>query len=500
MNLLNNIYFISTICFAIFFYGILIKLTFLKIVILSPKMKALYLMWDFLTLFQERKNSFMLSLIGLATILTIVILLLKGKLSPIIGLVLIPVLGALLAGFSMTEIGSFFSEGIESVINVVIMFIFSILFFGVMQDAGLFNPLINKMIAISKGNIVAIAVATVIIAAIAHLDGSGASTFLITIPALLPLYKRLKMSPYLLLLLVGTSASILNMLPWAGPLGRTAAVLGMDPTALWRPLIPLQIIALVLLIGVAVILGFREKRRVLKQKEIEGADLEAAVTQIDAAEPPQQAKDLSLARPKLLWVNFLLTFGMIGMLVWGIIPAGFVFMIALSIALLLNYPNVNDQMERIKAHAPNALLMASIILAAGSFLGILSGTEMLDSIAVDMITILPAFIVPYLHLIIGAFGVPLELLLNTDAYYFALLPVAEQVVTSFGVDSHSAAYAMIIGNIIGTFISPFSPALWLALGLAGGEMGKHIRYSFLTVWGFSLVLMVTAILIGIITI
>lgn len=442
----------------------------------------------------------MLSIIGLATILTIVILLLKGKVSPIIGLVLVPIVGALIAGFSITEIGGFFNEGIDSVINVVIMFIFAILFFGVMQDSGLFDPLINKMIAISKGNVVAVAVGTVIIAAIAHLDGSGASTFLITIPALLPLYKRLNMSPYLLLLLVGTSASILNMLPWAGPLGRTAAVLGMDPTELWRPLIPLQVIALILLIGMAVILGLREKRRILNRSEAEKADIEAAVTQTETDDSLQQSKDLSLARPKLLWVNLLLTLGMIGMLVWGVIPAGFVFMIALSIALIINYPNVNDQMDRIKAHAPNALLMASIILAAGSFLGILSGTEMLDSIAVDMITILPAFIVPYLHLIIGAFGVPLELILNTDAYYFALLPVAEQIVTNFGVDTSSAAYAMIIGNIIGTFVSPFAPALWLALGLAGCEMGKHIRYSLFWVWGFSLVLMLVAVLIGIIQI
>ncbi|MBU8908917.1 CitMHS family transporter [Desertibacillus haloalkaliphilus] len=443
----------------------------------------------------------MLSIIGFATILTIVILLIKGRISPIIGLVIVPIIGALIAGFGIVEIGTFFNEGIDRVINVVIMFIFAILFFGVMQDAGLFDPIINKMIKLSRGNVIAVAVGTVLVAAIAHLDGSGASTFLITIPALLPLYQRLKMSPYLLLLLVGTSASILNMLPWAGPLGRTAAVLGMDPTELWRPLIPLQIIALVLLVGMAIVLGIREKKRIANRSDTEDAHLEVAATQELAAEThSEQEKDNPLARPKLLWVNLLLTLGMIGMLVWGIIPAGFVFMIALSLALPLNYPKVSDQMERIKAHAPNALLMASIILAAGSFLGILSGTGMLDSIAVDMVTILPAFIVPYLHLIIGALGVPFELILNTDAYYFALLPVVEQIVTSYGVDVYSTAYAMIIGNIIGTFVSPFSPALWLALGLAGCEMGKHIRYSLVWVWGFSLVLMVVAILIGIIAI
>lgn len=442
----------------------------------------------------------MLSIIGFATILTIVILLLKGRISPIIGLVLVPIIGALIAGFGMVEIGTFFNEGINRVINVVIMFIFAILFFGIMQDAGLFDPIINKMIAISRGNVIAVAVGTVFVAAIAHLDGSGASTFLITIPALLPLYQRLKMSPYLLLLLVGTSASILNMLPWAGPLGRTSAVLGMDPTELWRPLIPLQIIGVILLAGMAVILGIRETRRIAKRKEIDGAHLEASASEEVTFNETKLEKDTSLARPRLYWINLIITLGLVATLVWGEIPAGFVFMIALSIALPLNYPKVNDQMERIKVHAPNALLMASIILAAGSFLGILGGTGMLNSIAVDMVKILPAFIVPYLHLIIGVFGVPFELILNTDAYYFALLPVVEQIVSTHGVDTFTTAYAMIIGNIIGTFVSPFSPALWLALGLAGCEMGKHIRYSLFWVWGFSLVLMAVAVVMGIISI
>lgn len=438
----------------------------------------------------------MLSLIGLITIVAIVALLMSGRVTPIVALVLVPIVGAFVAGFNFIEIGDFFTSGVQSVISVVVMFIFAILFFGIMQDAGVFDPLINKMIAISRGNVVSVAVGTVIIAAIAHLDGSGASTFLITIPALLPLYKKLRMNPYLLLLLVGTSASIMNMVPWAGPLGRTSTVLDVDVTALWRDLIPIQITGLVLLMVVAVFFGLRE-RRLIEKRKLAGEEEEFEDLSDSSLD---NQTDKTLARPKLIWVNAILALAVIGVLVWGEIPAGFVFMIGLSIALPMNYPKVSDQMDRIKAHAPNALLMGSIILAAGSFLGILNGTNMLDSIATDLVTILPAFIVPYLHIIIGFFGVPFDLLLSTDAYYFALLPIVDQVVTTFGVPSLSAAYAMIIGNIIGTFVSPFSPALWLALGLAGLEMGKHIRYSFMFMWGFSIVLLVIAVVMGIIVI
>ncbi|ARF18130.1 CitMHS family transporter [Sporosarcina ureae] len=439
----------------------------------------------------------MLSIIGLLTIFIIVALLISGRITPIVGLVIVPIFGAFFAGFNFKEIGEFFNSGIESVISVVIMFIFAILFFGVMQDAGVFNPLINTMIKISRGNVVAVAMSTVVIAAIAQLDGSGASTFLITIPALLPLYKRLKMNPYLLLLLVGISASIVNMVPWGGPLGRAAAVLGVDVTELWRPLIKIQIVGILLLITFAFILGLREKR-IIAKKVASGA-FDDDVDEIEEVEQKVDSDGSLLLRPKMLWINVIIAVSVVGLLVWGKVPTGFIFMVGFSVALPLNYRSVNEQMDRIKAHAPNALLMAAIILAAGSFLGILNGANMLDSIATDLVKVLPALIVPYLHIIIGLFGVPFDLLLSTDAYYFALLPIVEQVVSGFGVPSVSIAYALIVGNIIGTFVSPFSPALWLALGLAGLEMGKHIRYSFLIMWGFSIVLFLITMAMGVIT-
>src|SRR5699024_9639772 len=152
----------------------------------------------------------------------------------------------------------------------------------------------------------------------------------------------------------------------------------------------------------------------------------------------------------------------------------------------------------IKEHAASALTMGTIILAAGSFLGILSGTGMLDSIATDAVKIIPEFISPYIHLIIGVLGFPLDLLLSTDAYYFALLPVADQIGTTLGISSLATTYAMIVGNIVGTFVSPFSPSLWLALVLAGLEMGKHIRYSFFWLWRISIILLIVSFFMGLI--
>ncbi|KGR85715.1 CitMHS family transporter [Lysinibacillus odysseyi] len=436
-----------------------------------------------------------LSIIGFLTILVIITLLISGRVSPLVAMVIPPIIGALIAGFSLADIGEFFDSGISSVINVAVMFIFAIIFFGIMQDAGLFEPLINKMIALSKGNVVVVAIITVLIAVVAQLDGSGASTFLITIPALLPLYLRLRMNPYLLLLLVAGAAAIVNMVPWGGPLGRVASVLKTDVTELWYPLIPLQIIGIILMLVLAVFFGIREKKRIVSQFGSLAASNEDEVSSMGVV---SSELDKDLQRPKLLWINALVSILVIGTLVAGIIPAGLAFLIGVAIALPINYRSTKDQMERIRAHAPNALTMASIIIAAGLFLGILNGTGMLTAIANDAVQIMPSFMSSYLHIIVGILGVPFDLLLSTDAYYFALFPVVEQIGLSFDIDSLSTAYAMIIGNIVGTFVSPLAPAVWLALGLSGLEMGKHLKYSFFWMWGLSILLLFIATLIGII--
>ncbi|MBK2126217.1 CitMHS family transporter [Fangia hongkongensis] len=436
----------------------------------------------------------MLSVIGLFTVLAVVILLLTNRVLPIVALILIPIIGALFAGFGGTDIGEFFRSGLIKVMPTATMFVFAILYFGIMQDAGLFNPLIKYVVKLSSGSVIAIAIGTVIIAAIAHLDGSGASTFLITIPALLPIYRQLKMSPYLLVLLVGASASIMNMVPWGGPLGRAASVIGADPTLLWHPLIPLQITALIVLILLAFMLGKREKKRILTGYNIDKGFIGKSFLDDDSNKTNTFHHTSSRL---MLWLNFMLTILLIAFLVTGVFPTELTFMIALSIALPLNFNSVQKQMDRIKAHAPGALIMASIILAAGVFLGILQGTGMLKALAASIVSILPASIIPHLHIIIGFFGAPFELLLNTDAYYFALLPIVEQITSHYGVAPESTAYAMLIGNIIGTFISPFSPALWLALGLAGIEMGKYIKYAFFWIWGLSITLLGISYLLGI---
>ncbi|MCL7987252.1 citrate:proton symporter [Sphingobacterium sp. lm-10] len=424
----------------------------------------------------------MLSIIGIVMLVSIVALMMSRYFSPFVVLCTIPIVAALVAGFDLSQITEYYKAGVAKVFEIAIMFIFAIIFFGIMNDIGLFNPLISKVLKLTKSNRIAITCGTVLIAAVVHLDGSGAATFLITIPALLPLYRRLNMNPYLLLTLIAISASIVNLIPWAGPTGRAAIVLGMQPTDVWKPLIPIQLIGIFFMVVIAYIFGLREQRR---------AALNPPLHEAYASETGITAKSIipninGMKAP--LWINFTLTVIVISSLFFDVVPSSLVFMIGTSIALILNYPAKKMQLDVLQKHAPASLLMAIIIVSAGVLLGVLNGTGMLEAMSHDLLTILPDSAIPHLHLIIGFLGLPLELILSTDATYFALFPVILEVTTQYGVDPLTAMHVMMVGNIVGTFISPLSPALWLALGLTGLDLGKYLKYAFFYTWAFSIIL------------
>ena len=404
----------------------------------------------------------------------------------------IPLIGALIAGFSFSEISEFFEAGILKVTKVGVMFLFAILFFSILKELRTFDPLIKAMVSVTRGNVIIVSVITAIVAALVHLDGSGAATFLIIIPAFLPLYRQLGMSPYLMLLLMVGSMGVMNMVPWGGPLGRASAVTGIDAATLWQHIIPVQILGVLGMVFFAVIMGMREKGRITRAQALGTTPFEQDYMGEDFG-PEVLSNE---PKSKFFWFNISLVIGAIVCLAFGLFSAPYVFMLALSLLLLVNFPNPKDQMEMINRHAPQALSMVAIIFAAGAFLGVLSESGMLESIARDLINILPNSWVANIHVAVGILGVPLDIFTSTDAYYFALLPIIQEVAATADVSADSVVYAMAIGNNAGTFVSPFSPATWLAMGLAGIDMGRHLRYSFGWIWLFSLYILAVGFFLG----
>lgn len=447
-----------------------------------------------------------LTIAGLAIIGVTVGLLIWGKVSPVVAMALVPTVGALVLGFGFEDLQAFFTSGLDQVMSIVVMFIFAIIFFGILSDAGLFDPVIRRLILMTRGRVLLVTIGTVVIGAVAHLDGAGATTFLLTIPALLPLYQALNMSKYLLLLLVSLSASIMNMVPWGGPLIRSATVINEEPGEMYQQLVPLQGVGMVMLLGLAVLLGIREIRSINAKV---GTGMVQSVGNVDvrtiandfSARQLEDRKDLVgkiNSHPVIYWLNIVVVIAVLTTMLAGWLDPALSFVLGVSVLLPMNFNSAKLQIDRMKAHAPNALMMASVIIAAAVFLGVLNESGMLENVALAMLQIIPESVGQYLHIIVGVLGVPLDMLTSTDAYYFSVMPVVEATASQFGVAATSTAYAMLIGNVIGTFVSPFAPAVWLAMGLAEADIGKHIRYSFVIMWGFSVALLLVAMLMGIV--
>lgn len=391
-------------------------------------------------------------------------------------------------------IADLFSEigkGVTKTMPIAVLFIFSIVYFCVMNDVGMFDPLVNALVRMAKTNVILVTVATAIIAILGHLDGALASTLLITIPAMLPVYKRLNMRPLALLVIIGAAMSIMNLLPWGGPTARTAVITGVDVGVIWQTLIPLQVVCCILVIVFAAFMGVVEKKR--GAGLVVGAD--GSIARSAEEEDP---KVLALKRPKLVWFNCLLTLAIIALLCFTKIPLYFAFMLGLAIALVVNYPKAKDQSDRIKVHAGSALPMASILLASGVFLGVLTGTKMIDAMAITLIKIIPDFLGPYLHVIMGVFAVPIGMVLGTDSYFYGLVPLAMEVGKNYGVDPMNMAYAMLIGKNYGVLVTPHAATTFLAIGLAGVELKDHLKFCTFWLWILSITTLMVAFIMGII--
>ena len=461
-------------------------------------------------------------ILGLLTIVAIVVTLFKSKTQPAIAFIVWPTILALIlvigGRHSFDDIAAMIKAGFTSTGPTAALFVFSVLYFGFMTDAGMFDVIIGKLMKLVGDNVIGVAVVTCIIALVGHLDGGGASTFCIVIPAMLPVFKRMHMRPTSLLRIAVLAMGVLNLMPWAGPTMRAASVLGTEAGALWKTILPVQIFGIVLALAHAVLTGFQEKKRGAglhgKLAETEG------VIELDETAGAASAGDSELARPKLFIFNILLTVAVIAMLIWDVFPSYYPFMIGCAVALFVNY-GFSAKMHKkiINLHAGPALMMCSTLMGAAVLMGILTSSMGADGKVISakvmelpedalpsvvrclanmVASFMPAALGKQLPLVIGILSVPLALAFDTDSYFYGMLPVVIGIGQAFGVAAQPIAVAMVICRNCATFISPMVPATLLGIGLAEVDIKDHIKASFLYVWAFSILCMIVGMVIGII--
>lgn len=423
----------------------------------------------------------MAAALGFLTIFILLAVIMMKKLSPLVALISIPIITAIIGGHGL-KIGKFINDGVKSIAPTGTMFIFAILFFGILTDAGTFQPIIDKILKVVGKDPVKIAVGTAILAMIVHLDGSGAVTFLVTVPAMLPLYEALGMRKTTLATIVGLGAGVMNILPWGGPTLRAATSLKISVTELFNPLFIPVLAGIVFVLFVAAKLGRDEKKRL--------GNIEHLNINVDNLGEKKVSKNFG--------INIITIIVAIGVLISGKLPPAVVFMIAFCISIVINYPSVKEQKERVDSHAKAALMMASILFAAGAFIGIMQGSGMIKEMSVVMVDIIPKSLGRSMAILVGVIGMPASLLFDPDSFYFGILPVLATTAQELGSSAISVARAAILGQMTTGFpVSPLTASTFLLIGLTGVELGEHqkktIPYAFLT----TIVMLIVAVITGV---
>ena len=374
----------------------------------------------------------------------------------------------------------------KSMLSTAVLFVFSISYFTLMDEIGLFDPVINFLTKKAGKSRMMIVAAIILTTFVAHLDGSGATTFLIVVPAFLPIIKRLGFRKEALLASICGPYAVMNIVPWGGPTMRAATVAAVETGDLYSFIMPGVVVLAILAFVNGFLVNLNEVRHGLKPESAEEIAAEEAASE-------------SSARTWKYWFNLALTLVMLAFLFLDTpLPLYSIFMIAYAIALVVNFPQTKTQNKKIKELGQNAMVMTVTLFSVGIFMGVISGTGMVDAMATAIVNVLPAAMAPHMHWFMALFSVPLMMILGTDAFYYALLPIIIGVVAPFGVSAQAVAATFLLTATFGTPVSPSVAAVYVGLGLADITIGDHIKYSLKFVWPMSIITLIASTLLGVI--
>jgi citrate-Mg2+:H+ or citrate-Ca2+:H+ symporter, CitMHS family len=426
----------------------------------------------------------MLAATGFLTIAAFLVAVLSQRVSVFIALTVLPILAAVVVG-EAGRLGELVLAGFETVAPVAIMITFAVLYFCLMVDAGLFDPAVRRVVRWAGGDPLKITVGTAVLTLLVALDGDGASTFLIMVSAMLPIYRRLGMRPLVLTAVICLGAGVMNMVPWGGPTARAMAALDLTSGDVFVPVIPAMGAGVLWVLVAAVLIGRAERKRigtVTEPGSVVAADAPGA------AHAPAQAP---VDRVRF-WLNVALTLALVVVLLAQLAELPVVFVVAFVLALLVNRPGWEAQKDLFTRHGHSVVLVTTMIFAAGVFTGVLGGTGMIEAMARAIVGLVPAGAGGALPTLVAVTSMPLSLVFTPDAYYFGVLPVLAETTAALGGDPAEVARAAILGQMTTGFpLSPLTASTFILVGMAGVQLGAHQRFVF--GWAFGTTLVMTAV-------
>ncbi|TQM45568.1 CitMHS family transporter [Pseudonocardia cypriaca] len=451
----------------------------------------------------------MLAATGFLTIAAFLVAVLSQRVSVFIALTVLPILAAFVVGAG-GRLGELILGGFETVAPVAIMITFAVLYFCLMIDAGLFDPAVRRVVRWAGGDPLKITVGTAVLTLLVALDGDGASTFLITVSAMLPIYQRIGMRPIVLTAVVCLGAGVMNMIPWGGPTARAMAALDLGSGDVFVPVLPAMAAGILWVLVAAFLIGRAERKRIGTVTEpgapgdaVPGGSVLADSAPGDSvpADRPGAAHapvDRGTTADRVrFWLNVALTLALVVVLLAQLAELPVVFVVAFVLALLVNRPGWEAQKDLFTRHGHSVVLVTTMIFAAGVFTGVLGGTGMIEAMARALVGLVPDGAGGALPTLVAVTSMPLSLVFTPDAYYFGVLPVLAETTATLGGDPAEVARAAILGQMTTGFpLSPLTASTFILVGMAGVQLGAHQRFVFGWAFGTTLVMTVVALVTG----
>ena len=428
-----------------------------------------------------------LAFLGFAMIIVFMALIMAKKLSPFTSLILVPVAFGLLAGYGWDTLG-YAMDGIKSVASTFAMMTFAILYFGVMLTAGMFDPMVDHVVAWCKGDPLKVLVGTAVLAAFVSLDGDGTTTVMICCTAMIPIYNRLKIKKIYLATLIILQNCIMNLIPWGGPTARVMSVMKLDAGEILAPLVPGMVLSAIYVVGVSYYLGLKERKRL--------GVANAAASEVHKVEVSPEEQEWK--RPKLILFNLALTAAVIVSLIMGLASSAILFGVGTAIALVVNYPDQKVQRKVIRSLAPDMINVVMMVLGAGVLMGILNGPEdagMSNAIAQFLVSVIPESLGRYFAVIIAAISAPGTYLLNNDAFYYGVLPPLAATAEAYGFTSLQIGFAALMGQAF-HFLSPLVPFIYLLMDQTEITLAQYQGYIFRWCVGIFVIFMAMGLALG----
>ncbi len=426
-----------------------------------------------------------LALLGYLTVIVFLVVLSTKKLSPLVSIIVIPIIFSLIGGFGM-ETFDFAMDGIKGVAKTFSMILFAVLYFSLMVSVGLFDPMVNTILSKVKGDPVKIMIGASLMAAVVSCGGDGSTTFLVTCTAMVPIFDRMKMNKLYLACVVIMQNTILNLLPWGGPMARVISVLNVDAGQLTAMMAPGMALGIIYSVGIAWYLGTKERKRLGISKE--GLDVSGLMVELS---PEEQA----LKRPKLFWVNLILTIGVVATLLLGVMPSAMCFVVGTVVALTINFPDLKEQRQVVSSYAAEIMNVVIMVVGAGVLMGILNGTGMSDAIGQSLVSLMPESLSKYFGVVIAFISAPGTVALSNDAFYYGVMPVLANTAMSYGFSELQIAFASMIGQAFHQ-LSPLVAAIYLLVEMTDTTLDKYQKFCFPWKTGLFIIYLVCGLLSG----